>query len=99
MCVCIFVPHLCLCASVRLCLCHGNSPVHIGDPAAIGVTDLSKPSYGDAVTVKHGEVPVFWACGVTPQQAVMQAKLPLVICHAPGHMFVGDVLNVELSES
>lgn len=69
---------------------HGP-PVHIGDPAAIGIPDPTRPSYGDAVTLREGEVPVFWACGVTPQNALRNARLPLVITHAPGHMFVGDV--------
>ena len=69
---------------------HGG-PVHVGDSAAIGITDVMKPDYGDAVDIRTGEVPVFWACGVTPQAALMTAKLPLAITHAPGHMFVTDV--------
>ena len=68
---------------------HG-APMHIGDPSAIGVTDVSKPDFGDAVTIKPGESPVFWACGVTPQAAVMASKPPFAITHAPGHMFVAD---------
>src|SRR5690606_4202111 len=63
---------------------HGT-PVHFGDPAAIGVADLSRPDYGDAVEVRPGEVPVFWACGVTPQAAAVAARLPFVITHKPGH--------------
>jgi len=74
---------------------HG-APVQVADPASIGVSDDLKPDYGDPVTVRKDEVPVFWACGVTPQNAIRNAKLPLVITHAPGHMFVGDVSNEEL---
>lgn len=76
---------------------HG-APVHIGDPATIGIKDIAHPDYGDAVSVEPWEVPVFWACGVTPQAAVMRAKLPFVITHAPGHMLITDTLNDELAE-
>ena len=69
---------------------HG-SPVHIGDPSQIGIPDINKPDFGDAVTIKTGEIPVFWACGVTPQNAAVVAKPPLMITHSPGHMFVGDM--------
>ncbi len=69
---------------------HG-SPIHFGDPSVIGIKDICKPDYGDAVTIKENEVPVFWACGVTPQKAAMTAKPPLMITHSPGHMFVGDI--------
>ena len=69
---------------------HG-APIHQGDPATIGIRDLSQPDFGDAVPVQEGEIPVFWACGVTPQAVLMQAKLPLAITHAPGHMFVSDI--------
>jgi uncharacterized protein YcsI (UPF0317 family) len=71
---------------------HG-APVHIGDPAAIGIADLSRPDFGDAVTVSAAEVPVFWACGVTPQAAVMASRPEFAISHAPGHMFITDVPN------
>ena len=74
---------------------HG-APVHIGDPAAIGIADLSRPDYGDAVTVRDGEVPVFWPCGVTPQNAIMRSKPSFAITHAPGHMLISDVKNVNL---
>jgi len=77
---------------------HG-APVHIGDPAVIGIKDLSKPDYGEAVTVYLGETPVFWACGVTPQAAVMATKPPFAISHAPGHMLITDVKNVCLRGS
>lgn len=69
---------------------HG-APVHIGEPEALGITDLSTPDFGDAVEIRAGEVPVFWACGVTPQAAVMASRPPFAITHAPGHMFVTDV--------
>lgn len=74
---------------------HG-APIHAGDPRAIGIADLSKPDFGDAVTVNEGEVPVFWCCGVTPQAAVMRSKPKFAITHAPGHMFITDVLNADL---
>src|SRR5262249_59948811 len=69
---------------------HG-SPVHVGDPARLGIADLAKPDFGDPVPIHDGEVPVFWACGVTPQAAVMASRPPLAISHAPGHMLVTDV--------
>lgn len=75
---------------------HG-APIHIGDPSVIGIADLNRPDFGDAVTVKPGEVPVFWACGVTPQAAVMKSKPDFVITHAPGHMFITDIKNSNLS--
>ncbi|MFN9449721.1 MAG: putative hydro-lyase [Rubrivivax sp.] len=75
---------------------HG-APVHLGDPALIGVHDLSRPDYGDAVEVMPHELPVFWACGVTPQAALLQARPPLAITHAPGAMLMTDRLNHELA--
>lgn len=75
---------------------HG-APVHIGHPERIGIRDLKKPDFGDPVTIKKDEVPVFWACGVTPQAVVMRAKPDLCITHAPGHMFISDLLNEELA--
>lgn len=74
---------------------HG-APIHIGSPEQIGIKDIFSPDYGDAVTVNDGEVPVFWPCGVTPQNAVMNAKPPIAITHAPGHMFITDVKNTSL---
>ncbi|MHA7127294.1 putative hydro-lyase [Janibacter indicus] len=68
---------------------HG-APVHIGDPAALGIRDLAAPDFGDPVPVHEGEVPVFWACGVTPQAAIMQSRPPFAIGHAPGMMAVTD---------
>ncbi|RHW37590.1 putative hydro-lyase [Lysinibacillus yapensis] len=69
---------------------HG-APLHIGDPSQIGIYDLSTPDFGDAVTIKAGEVPVFWACGVTPQAVAMESKPSIMITHAPGCMFISDV--------
>ncbi|MDR1629265.1 MAG: putative hydro-lyase [Oscillospiraceae bacterium] len=74
---------------------HG-APIHIGDPAKIGIADLGRPDYGDSVTINEDEVPVFWPCGVTPQAAVMAAKPSLAITHSPGHMFITDVKNISL---
>lgn len=68
---------------------HG-APLHIGNPAGIGIKDIHKPDFGDAVTIKPGEVPVFWACGVTPQAVAMQVKPDIFITHSPGHMFITD---------
>lgn len=75
---------------------HG-APVHIGDPALIGIQDLDKPEYGFPSTIQAGEIPVYWACGVTPQQAIRSAKLPLAIAHKPGHMLITNIRNSQLS--
>lgn len=75
--------------SDRQPLAHG-APVHIGDPAAIGIKDLSRPDFGDAPLMEPGAVPVFWACGVTPQVAIRAAAPDLAITHEPGHMLVTD---------
>lgn len=77
---------------------HG-APVHSGTPEDIGIHDLAHPEYGDMVTIRPGEVPVFWACGVTPQFVAVSAKIPMMITHAPGHMFVTDRLNSELAQA
>lgn len=74
---------------------HG-APIHIGDPSQIGIQDLQKPDFGEAVTIREGELPVFWPCGVTPQNVVMEVKPELAITHAPGHMFISDVKNAAL---
>jgi uncharacterized protein YcsI (UPF0317 family) len=68
---------------------HG-APVHVGDPQGLGIADLSRPDFGDAVALRAGEVPVFWACGVTPQVALVEAGCELAITHSPGCMFVTD---------
>ena len=76
---------------------HG-APVHIGKPEMIGIDDITRPWVGDFVGVRDDELPVFWACGVTPQSAVAQARPPLCITHAPGHMLVTDRKNKELAQ-
>lgn len=81
----------------RLPQVHGT-PIQIDHPETIGITDINHPDYGDAVEIKDGEVPVFWACGVTPQAAIMASKPEFVITHAPGHMLVTDVKDVDLSD-
>lgn len=75
---------------------HG-APIHIGDPSEIGIEDLDVPDYGDSVNVKDGEVPVFWACGVTSQAAALEAEPDLMITHAPGHMFITNRKDEEYS--
>jgi len=75
---------------------HG-SPVHHGDPAELGIEAIHEPHYGDAVSLAPGDVPVFWACGVTPQAALAEAKPPFAITHAPGYMFIGDLKSDELA--
>ena len=74
---------------------HGT-PIHIGDPSVIGIKDVNKPDFGDAVSIMPGDVPVFWCCGVTPQSVVMNVKPSFCITHAPGHMLITDVKNTEL---
>ncbi|MDO5492492.1 MAG: putative hydro-lyase [Nesterenkonia sp.] len=74
---------------------HG-APVHIGSPEQLGITDLDAPDFGDAVDVPEGWVPVFWACGVTPQAAVMESRPELAISHSPGHMLITDQPDLEL---
>ena len=75
---------------------HG-APIHLGDPTLIGISDINKTDFGDAVTIKSNELPVFWACGVTPQIVLEQAKPPLCITHSPGCMLVTDVKNSQLA--
>jgi len=69
---------------------HGG-PIHVGEPAALGIQDLGQPHFGEAVTIHSGEVPVFWACGVTPQVALLSARPPIAITHSPGCMFITDL--------
>ncbi len=76
---------------------HG-APIHIGNPNDIGIADIEKPDFGDAVTIYPGETPVFWPCGVTPQSVVMNSKPPFVITHAPGHMLITDIKNIDLKD-
>ncbi|MGD9836867.1 MAG: putative hydro-lyase [Afipia sp.] len=75
---------------------HG-APVHIGKPELIGIGDIAKPDYGDAVSIQPDEMPVFWACGVTPQSVILQSRPSFAITHAPGFMLVTDVRNSEFS--
>ena len=80
----------------RLPAVHG-APVHIGFPESIGITDLAKPDFGDAVPIEPDELPVFWACGVTPQAAIAAARPPFALTHAPGCMLVTDLKNAQLA--
>ncbi|MDZ7579396.1 MAG: putative hydro-lyase [Deltaproteobacteria bacterium] len=82
--------------TTRFHLTHG-APVHIGDPDQIGIKDIDRPDFGDPVTIRPGEVPVFWACGVTSALAATSTPLPLVITHAPGHMFVSDLKDEDMT--
>jgi len=80
----------------RLPAVHG-APIHLGYPEQIGIADLSKPDYGHALPLEPGELPVFWACGVTPQAAIAAAGIPFAITHAPGYMLVTDLKNAQLA--
>lgn len=82
--------------TTRFNLTHG-APVHMGAPEEIGIENLAEPDFGDPVTILPGEIPVFWACGVTTTVAAISADLPLVITHAPGHMFVSDLRDETLT--
>ena len=75
---------------------HG-APVHLGHPHLIGINDMTRPDYGDPVPVEDDEIPVFWACGVTPQAVIAAAKLPFAMTHAPGLMLVTDLQNRQLA--
>ena len=83
--------------TVKMPNVHG-APVHMGDPAEIGIRDIMQPDYGEAVDIYPGEIPVFWPCGVTPQAAVENARPPLVVTHSPGHMFITDIENAGLND-
>ena len=84
--------------TARVPAVHG-APVHLGDPSLIGIADLQKPDFGDAVAVLADELPVFWACGVTPQSVVMEARPEFCITHSPGKMLVTDLLDRDLAFS
>ena len=73
---------------------HGG-PVHVGTPGEIGISNMEQPDYGDAIDIDEDEVPVFWACGVTPQNVALNAKPDIMITHLPGHMFITDINNDE----
>ena len=75
---------------------HG-APIQVGEPEAIGISDVLAPDLGDPVEIREGEVPVFWACGVTPQAVAMRSRPPLMITHSPGHMFITDLRDEDLS--
>ena len=75
---------------------HG-APVHIGNPEVIGIKDIAHPDFGDTTEIREGEVPVFWACGVTPQAVALECKLPFMITHSPGHMFITDWRDEDLA--
>ena len=76
---------------------HG-APVHLGRPELIGIKNLRQPWAGDATEVREDELPLFWACGITPQSVVLDAKPSLCITHAPGHMLVTDLTNASLAQ-
>ena len=69
---------------------HGE-PIHIGDPTAIGISDLRQPDYCEPVPIYAKEVPVFWGCGVTPQAVAETARIEFMITHEPGQMFLTDL--------
>jgi len=83
-------------ASARFPGAHG-APVHVGDPAALGIADVNRPDWGDSVGIQAGEVPVFWACGVTPQSVIMAVRPEFCITHYPGAMLVTDRRNTEFA--
>lgn len=82
--------------TARVPAVHG-APVHLGDPALIGIADINRPDFGDAVDIEPDEIPVFWACGVTPQAVVMAVAPEFCITHAPGYMLITDLLNSDLA--
>jgi uncharacterized protein YcsI (UPF0317 family) len=82
--------------TTRFHLTHG-APIHMGSPEEIGIKDINNPEFGDPVTIQTGEIPVFWACGVTSQLAATSAPIYRVITHAPGHMFVSDLKDEDLT--
>lgn len=82
--------------TTRMPFVHG-APIYFGDPAGIGIRDIDHPDFGDPSEIHPGEIPVFWACGVTPQAAAMAAKPDIMITHAPGHMFITDIKNTDLA--
>jgi uncharacterized protein YcsI (UPF0317 family) len=83
-------------ASARFPGAHG-APIHVGSPDAIGIADIARPDWGDPQPFNPGDVPVFWACGVTPQAVALASKPPFMITHSPGHMFITDLPNAALA--
>jgi uncharacterized protein YcsI (UPF0317 family) len=84
--------------TARFSKAHG-APVHVGDPADLGIRDLEHPDYGDPLPIRPGETPVFWACGVTPQAAAEAARIPLMLTHAPGHMLITDLRDEDVADA
>ena len=82
--------------TTRFSATHG-APIQIGDPAAIGIDDINRPTFGSPVVIKKGEVPVFWACGITPQMVALESKVEFMITHKPGHMFITDLSDAEVA--
>ena len=82
--------------TTRFSATHG-APMHIGDPSAIGIEDINSPTFGSALDIKEGEVPVFWACGITPQTVALESKVEFMITHKPGHMFITDISDAEVA--
>ena len=82
--------------ATRFPTAHG-APVHVGEPAAIGIDDIGKPAFGSPLVIKEGEVPVFWACGITPQMVALESGIDLMITHRPGHMFITDLRDAEVA--
>ena len=82
--------------TTRMPYVHG-APIYFGDPAGIGIKDIDKPDFGEPSEIREGEIPVFWACGVTPQAVAMTVKPDIMITHAPGHMFITDIPNSSLA--
>lgn len=84
-------------ATSRFPSTHG-APIHIGDPSKIGISDITKPDFGEVWEQgSEDDVPVFWACGVTPQSVAIASKPELMITHSPGHMFVTDLMDEDLA--
>lgn len=81
----------------RFPLAH-RRPVHLGNPEAIGILDIEKPAFGDPVHVAGDEIPVFWACGVTPRVVLENSRIPFAVMHHPGRMFVTDLADGEIRD-
>ncbi|WP_182187597.1 putative hydro-lyase [Pectinatus frisingensis] len=82
--------------TTRMPFVHG-APIHLGNPEMIGIKDIDKPDFGEPSKIYDGEIPVFWACGVTPQSIAMTVKPAFMITHAPGYMFITDIPNAQLA--
>lgn len=82
----------------RYPLAHG-APIHVGNPTVVGIVDIALPDWGDAVEMANDEVPVFWACGVTPQAVIMESKPEIAITHSPGYMFITDLPDTAIYDA